>query len=625
LDKNSLIGLGLIAAILGIWLYLSGPSKEQIARNKQIRDSVAQVQKQLAVEEAARIAVSQASADTIREQAAVPDSVKQVEETQHYRDFAKAAKGEEKSYVLENKNIRATISSKGAIINKVELKDYNRHGDEADLVLFEADSTRFALALNAYDRARIFYTDEFYFKPVQQTSSSVVMRLETGKEGSYIDFVYTLKPEGYMVDADIRFTNMHQIISQTEDQLQLHWQMLYPGQEQHIEKEKEAATIYYKQTVADPDYLAPLEDKHKEINEADVKWVCFKQQFFNSTIIAREAFSKAGSSITLGLRPESKETVKAVRTELGIPYAHQPNETFSFSFYFGPNHYNTLKEYGQDLEQIVPTGWSVFSYINKWLVIPLFNSLGGLNMGIVILLLTVVLKIILLPIAYKTYMSGARMRVLKPETDALNAKFEKNPDPMKKQQEQMALYRKAGVNPLSGCLPLLLQFPILIALFNFVPAAIELRQEGFLWADDLSTYDSIWTFGYVPFINWAYGDHVSMFAMLMFISTVLYTWFNSSMMPQQGSAQMPGMKFMMYFMPVIFLAVMNSYAAGLSWYYFLANMLTFVQNFIIKKIVSDEKIRGQLEANMKKPMKVSNFQRRLEEMAKQRQQPVRKK
>ena len=218
------------------------------------------------------------------------------------------------------------------------------------------------------------------------------------------------------------------------------------------------------------------------------------------------------------------------------------------------------------------------------------------------------------------------MRVLKPETDALTAKFEKNADPMKKQQEQMALYRKAGVNPLSGCLPLLLQFPILIALFNFVPAAIELRQQGFLWADDLSTYDSIWTFGEVPFVAWAYGDHVSLFALLMFVSTIIYTYMNSSMMPQQGSTQMPGMKFMMYFMPVIFLAVMNKYAAGLSWYYFLANMFTFLQNWIIKKIVSDDKIRAQLEANMKKPAKVSGFQKRLEEMAKQRQQlPAKKK
>lgn len=245
-------------------------------------------------------------------------------------------------------------------------------------------------------------------------------------------------------------------------------------------------------------------------------------------------------------------------------------------------------------------------------------------MGMIILILTLVVKVVLLPIAYKTYMSGAKMRVLKPETDALNAKFEKNADPMKKQQETMALYRKAGVNPLSGCIPLLLQFPILIALFAFIPASIELRQQAFLWADDLSTYDSIWTFGHVPFINSVYGDHVSLFAALMFVSTIVYTYMNSSMMPQQGSAQMPGMKFMMYFMPVIFLAVMNSYAAGLSWYYFLANMFTFLQNFIIKKIVSDEKIRLQLEANMKKPVKVSNFQKRLQDMAKQREQSLKK-
>jgi YidC/Oxa1 family membrane protein insertase len=626
LDKNSLIGLGLIAAILGIWLYFSGPSKEQIARNKQIRDSIAHVQEKLAKEEAAKIAAAQpAVSDTLRQTPVLSDSLKQLEENQQYRDFAVATKGEEKDIILENDKVKAFISTKGGAISKVELKEYNRSGSEENLVLFEKDSTRFTIALNAYDRSRIFHTDEFYFTAVKQEGSSVVMRLETSKPGSYIEFMYTLMPGSYMVDAQIRFTGMQNIISQTEDQLQLKWSMLYPSQEKHIKNEKDAATIYYKQTVNDPDYLNPKEDAAQELNESDIKWVCFRQQFFNSTIIAKDAFSKAGSNIALSSRPDSPTIVKAASTELGIPFGHGNSETFNFSFYFGPNHFNTLKEYGNDLEQIIPTGWSVFSYINKWLVIPLFNSLGSLNMGIVILLLTIILKVILLPIAYKTYMSGARMRVLKPETDALNAKFEKNADPMKKQQEQMALYRKAGVNPLSGCLPLLLQFPILIALFNFVPAAIELRQAPFLWADDLSTYDSIWTFGYVPFINWAYGDHVSLFAMLMFVSTILYTWFNSSMMPQQSNTQMPGMKFMMYFMPVIFLAVMNSYAAGLSWYYFLANMLTFVQNFIIKKFVSDEKIRSQLEANMKKPAKVSNFQRRLEEMAKQRQQPVRKK
>ena len=606
-------------------MYFSGPSKEQIARNKQIKDSIELVQKKQEVIEAAKLAViPKATPDTLKQTQSLSDSAKAALLTDNYRDFAVATNGKPETFVIENENVKATISNKGGQIEKVELKNYHRSGKTENLVLFDKDSTNFSLKLNAYDRSRIFSTDSFYFKSVKQSASSIILQLQTAKAGSYIEYSYSLKPDDYVVDSEIRFVGMQNIISQTEDQLQLNWSMLYPSQEEYIVKEKKAATVYFKQAINSPDYINPIKDEEKEISEADVKWVCFKQQFFNSTIIADNVFNKAGSFIKVSSRPESPTIVKAVKTELGIPYAHTPNEKFSYKFYFGPNHYYTLKKHDWELERIIPMGWSVFSYINKWLVIPLFNWLNFLNMGLVILILTIVVKIVLLPIAYKTYMSGAKMRVLKPETDALTAKYEKNPDPMKKQQEQMGLYRKAGVNPLSGCIPLLLQFPILIALFNFVPDAIELRQQGFLWASDLSTYDSVWTFGYVPFVNWAYGDHVSLFALLMFVSTIIYTYMNSSMMPQQGSAQMPGMKFMMYFMPVIFLAVMNDYAAGLSWYYFLANMFTFLQNWIIKKIVSDEKIRAQLEANMKKPAKVSNFQKKLEEMSKQRQQAVKK-
>jgi len=624
-DKNSLLGLGLIAVILGVWLYLSGPTKEQIAKSKRIKDSLEFVEKSKVAVEAAKIQAQQSVQDTIKQAIVVSDSLKQTEIQNKYRDFSSAVNGTDTFFVLENDKIKATISNKGAVIQQVELKEYHRPNQTSNLVLFEKDSTRFALVLNAYDRSRFFLSDEFYFKAVEQSKSSITLRLQTDKPGSYIDFKYSIANGDYMVNSQIQFVGMQSIISQTEDQLQLSWSMLYPSQEQYIVKEREVATVYFKQDVNSPDYLNVAKDEKKEISEADVKWISFKQQFFNATIIADKTFNRAGSFVQLSQRPNSEKYVKAVAAEMGIPYTHSPNEKFEYKFYFGPNHYNTLEKYNLELEQIIPTGWSVFSYINKWLVIPLFNWLNFLNMGLVILILTVIVKVVLLPIAYKTYMSGAKMRVLKPETDALNAKFEKNADPMKKQQEQMALYRKAGVNPLSGCLPLLLQFPILIALFNFVPAAIELRQEGFLWASDLSTYDSIWTFGEIPFISWAYGDHVSLFAALMFVSTIIYTYMNSSMMPQQGSAQMPGMKFMMYFMPVIFLAVMNRYAAGLSWYYFLANMFTFLQNWIIKKIVSDNKIRAQLEANMKKPMKVSNFQKRLEDMAKQRQQAVKKK
>lgn len=623
MDKKSLIGLGLIAAILGVWLWLSGPTKEQIARSKQVRDSIELVKQQAEASEMAKIAATQIKADTLKAKPELTDSAAKAAINDNYKDFSVSVNGKEETFSIENELIKATINNKGAFIQKVELKKYTRPDQTTPLVLFDKDSTEFALKLNAYDRSRTYSTDEFYFKVVSQTANSITLKLETAKPGSYIEFVYSLKPNDYMVNSEIRFVGMQSIISQTEDQLQLVWAMNYPSQEKHIIKEREAATVYFKQDINSPDYINPMKDEQKEISEADIKWVCFKQQFFNSTIIAEKVFSKGGSFIKLGQRPDSKDVVKAVNSELGIPYNHSANEKFAYQFYFGPNHYNTLEKYGNSLESIIPTGWSVFSYINKWMVIPLFNSLGSLSMGVVILILTIILKIILLPIAYKTYMSGARMRVLKPETDALNAKYEKNADPMKKQQDQMALYRKAGVNPLSGCLPLLLQFPILIALFAFIPAAIELRHAPFLWADDLSTYDSIWTFGEVPFISWAYGDHVSLFAALMFVSTIIYTYMNSSLMPQQNT-QMPGMKFMMYFMPVIFLAVMNRYAAGLSWYYFLANMFTFLQNWIMKKVISDDKIRAELEANMKKPTKVSGFQKRLEEMAKQRQQSLKK-
>jgi YidC/Oxa1 family membrane protein insertase len=621
LDKRSLIGLGLIAAILGLWLWMSGPTEEQMARNKRIKDSISLVKEQTQATELAKVAAIQKKQDSLKPLSQVSDSALTAQTNDYYKDFSAAAKGTSENFVIENDLVKATINSKGGQIEKVELKQYHRADQTVPLVLFDKDSTVFSLKLNAYG-SRIFFTDSFYFKKVNATASSIQLQLQT-KPGSYIEYSYSLKPNDHMLNAHIRFVNMETILSTTEDQFQLVWAMNYPSQEKYIIKEREVGTVYFKQNINDPDYINPMKDEVKEISEADIKWVSLKQQFFNSTIIADNLFAKAGSNIKVAQRPNSASTVKAVSAELGIPYNHGADEKFGFKLYFGPNHYNTLEKYGYDLERIVPTGWSVFSYINKWMVIPLFNGLSNMNMGIVILILTIIVKIVLLPIGYKTYMSGARMKVLKPETEALAAKFGKDADPMKKQQETMALYRKAGVSPLAGCVPMLLQFPILIALFNFVPAAIELRQKGFLWADDLSTYDTIWTFGQVPFISWAYGDHVSLFAMLMFVSTIFYTYMNSNMMPQQNT-QMPGMKFMMYFMPVIFLAVMNRYAAGLSWYYFLANMFTFLQNFIFRKVISDSKIRAQIETNMKTPKKAGGFQKRLEEMARQ-QQAARKK
>jgi len=287
-------------------------------------------------------------------------------------------------------------------------------------------------------------------------------------------------------------------------------------------------------------------------------------------------------------------------------------------FYFGPNHFNTLKAHDLKLEEQIPLGWAIFGWINRFIVIPVFNYLDARNLsyGLIILILTVMLKLVLFPIAFKTYVSQARMRVLKPDVEELNKKFPKKEDAMKKQQATMALYKKAGVNPMAGCVPMLLQFPFLIAMFRFFPSSFELRQEGFLWADDLSSYDSILD---LPFtIPW-YGDHVSLFTLLMAGSTIIYTRMNSQMM-NTGAQQMPGMKTMLYIMPVMLLFIFNSFASGLSYYYFLANVITFGQMYAFRFMIDEEKIHKKIEENKKKPVKKSSFQKRLEDMAKKQQQ-----
>jgi YidC/Oxa1 family membrane protein insertase len=628
MDKKSLIGLGLIAAILIIWLALTGPSKEQIARNKQIKDSIElALNTQQLADEAKAVAAKQVQQNDTVHSVVLSDSSKQVIANSLYKDFSVATIGKAEVVTIENEYLKAFISTKGGAVEKVILKNYHRYGKTEPLILFDKDSTSQYLNFEAYGNSMHFTTDSFYFtsSSIAEIASgdgvkSIVLKLNTSKPDSYIEYIYSLKGNDYMLDYDVNFVGMQDIISSKSNKVTLHWSQAMPSQEKHIAKERETATAYWNQVKEGVDYINTRKSEEKNLNEDNVKWVCFKQHFFNSTLIADGEFLKEGSFVKTSENPNSI-FVKTLTAEVSIPYKHLSTEKFGMSYYFGPTQYKGLKAYDLDLEKIIPLGWSVFSYINKWMIIPLFDLLSGLNSGIIILILTLILKTLLFPIAYKTYMSSSKMRVLKPEIDELNAKYEKNDDPMKKQQETMALYRRAGANPLSGCLPMLLQFPILIALFGFFPAAIELRQKGFLWADDLSTYDSIYNFG---FEVWGYGDHVSLFAILMFGSTIIYTWMNQAMLqPQQ--TQMPGMKYMMYLMPVIFLAVMNKYAAGLSWYYFLANIITFLQTWLMKKFIDDGKIREQLLANMKKPEKKSGFQSKLEEMAKQRQQLPNKK
>jgi YidC/Oxa1 family membrane protein insertase len=639
MDRNSLIGLVLIGGILIGWLILNGPSKEELRKQKQKQDSLARVE---AVErskaEAAVAAANQAAlagkTDTTEIKAVNTDSLRKAGLTTRFRDFAVAAEGANKIYTLENEKVKITFQSKGGNVAAVELKEYTRPDKKTKVELFNPDSLSEGLVFLAYNNTLQVHTDSLYFIGSESKKTaggqSIVFRLPTSNPSSYIEYLYTLNDNDYMLHEEIKLVGMQNIISQNTDQLTFSWKMLTEPQEEHIEKERQASTVYWKFKDEDSDYINPGKDDEKSISEAPIEWVAFKQQFFTSAVICDKGFMKDGAFVKTYAKHNSLSKVKSMQTELGIPYNHAPLEKFDMRFYYGPMHYSTLKKYDIGLESMINIGWAGFNVINKWLVIPVFNAFSNstISYGIVILLLTIVIKTLLFPVAWKTYISSSKMRLLKPELDVLSKRYPNPEDAMKKNQEQMGLYRRAGASPFSGCIPALIQFPILIALLNFFPASIELRQKPFLWAADLSTYDSIWTFGHVPVINSIYGDHVSMFALLMFVSTIIYTWMNSKYFTPVNQQQMPGMKFMMYFMPFIFLSFMNSYSSGLSWYYFLANIITFAQTFTMRKLVSDEKLRAQIDAHMKKPVKKSAFQQRLEDMAKQRQQqtaPVKKK
>jgi YidC/Oxa1 family membrane protein insertase len=640
LDRNTLIGISLICAIMFAWMWYSAPTKEEMAKQKRAKDSLELVQKQK-VDTVTNHQLAAAGKDTstISHQSSnLSDSAKNAALNNKYDVFASAANGNDESFTIENELIKATISKKGGRISSVLLKNYKTH-DQKPLVLFDADSSSFGLDFFT-ENNRTIKTSELYFQPVeiknampadrQDSAQTLAMRLyaaadSTGKSGKYVEFLYSLPKNSYMLTGKINMVGMQDVVASNLNEFNLNWTMKTPSQEQTIKNQQAASTVYYKYLDEDPDYISEMKDETKTLS-AKTKWVAFKQQFFTSVIIADDFFDKSGAEITSHNEKTSTKYIKDFAASLTVPYLHKPAETFGMKYYFGPNHYQTLKKFeGLHLEKQIPLGWGIFGWVNKFLVIPIFNFLNGFNMSyaLIILALTLVFKIILFPVAYKTYISSAKMRVLKPEIDELNKKFG-NDDPMKKQQAMMALYRKAGVSPLAGCIPALLQMPILIALVRFFPSAIELRQHGFWWVTDFSSYDSVWNFGHVPVIDFIYGDHVSVWALLCTITTLIYTQMNSQLMSNPGQQQMAGMKYMMYIMPVMFLPFLNKFSAGLSYYYTLANVISFMQMFVIRKFLVDEKkLHAQIEENKRKPEKPKSsfqqkLQKRLEDVQKQR-------
>jgi YidC/Oxa1 family membrane protein insertase len=542
---------------------------------------------------------------------------KSVSDYGQYGIFADASKGENDFIILENNKIELKIASKGGKVYSVRLKEYVTH-DSRPLILFSGDSTVFGLNFFTSDNKPV-QTSNLFFTPVSDTRKVVVtsqpmsvsLRL-IAAENKYIEYTYTLAPDKYMVDFKVSFESMEDLIASNQNSLTLDWKMYIPQQEKGRQNEENYTTLRYKYYQDDVDGFRQGSTKDEEKADVTTKlsWVAFKDQFFSSVIITDDFFLNGSMTSTRTLA--SEKYLKYFTSELGVPYNPAKAEPIDLKMYYGPNHYTTLKREGLQLEQLVFLGRNIIRWINQYCIIPIFNWLEKYmgNYGLIILILTVIIKVALFPLTFKSYQSQAKMQVLKPMVDELGKKFPKKEDAMKKQQATMDLYKKAGVNPMGGCLPMLLQMPILFAMFRFFPTSIELRQEHFLWATDLSTYDSILN---LPFKIPMYGSHVSLFTLLMTASTLLTMKMSGTSTPDQ-----PGMKTMMYMMPVMFMVFLNNFSSGLTYYYFLANMLTYLQNVVSKRFIDSNAVLAKLEENKKKPLKKSKWQQRLEAAAKQR-------
>jgi YidC/Oxa1 family membrane protein insertase len=627
MDKKSFIGLLLIGAILLGWFFYMSPSKQDLARQQHYKDSVALEEQKAYAKGIAEAKMKRLATDSTGHPiaaVALSDSAKKVLTEKQLGPFSASASGKKEYVSIDNEFYVVKLSTRGGRPVSVQLKNFRtKKADGPPLMLFNEDSSSFGLQLfdnahKAYSTDTLqFVSSETSFSVKGEQSKSISMRLSAG-EGKYIEYLYTIKGNDYMLGCKINLVGMQDVIASNMQDLDLNWAMQSPSQEMDLKNQRIKSTVYYKFPDEKADYLSETKDDSKTLEGTNLKWVAFKQQFFTSVLIAQSDWGKTKPSVRTHTDKEDTLHVKDFSAKLSIPFSHKPLESFSMKFFFGPTQYSLLKKYNMDLETQIPLGWSIFRFVNTWLVIPIFNFLDSFNIsyGIIILILTIIIKMLIFPIAYKTYMSSAKMRVVKPEVDEINAKF-KDGDPLKKQQATMALYRKAGINPMAGCIPVLLQMPILIALVSFFPTAIELRQHGFLWASDLSTYDSIF---HLPFTIPAYGDHVSLFALLMTGSTILYTWSNSQLMGQTD--QLPGMKWMMYLMPVMFLVFMNNYSSGLSYYYFLANMITFGQTLLMRRFVDEAAIHKKIQENKQKPVKTSSWQQRLEKAARDRQAAI---
>ena len=601
MDKNTWIGFLLIAGIIVGFSMLNRPTKEQMAERQRLNDSIA-----LACQmewEASQLSAQISAADTAQASASSeknsPEALaERLQAT--YGDLAVSAKGNEDFVTLENERVRLTFTTRGGRLYRAELKEYKAYGDSVnDLRLFSGDESNLAFTLITANN-RIISTQNLYFVP-QKNDSVLTMRLLTAVDGAYMDFVYTLPANEYMFSFDIVPHQMDQVLAHNVSTIEMQWSQLVPQQEKGRKFEERYAQLQYMDMSGDVDNLSEQKSSRKK-EAGRLRWIAYKDQFFSTVLISDDGFT----SSELESEPQKNGTgyIKAYNTTTALDFSL--SEPVHLRYYTGPNHYNTLKAYDEGVEKsdrlklksLVPLGWKIVAWVNVILVIPMFDlfTSWGLHIGLIILLMTIVIKLIILPFVFKSYQSTAKMRVLKPQIDEINEKFP--PEKMQeRQQATMALYQKAGVNPMSGCLPMLLQMPVVMAMFWFFPTAIELRGKSFLWADDLSTYDSIISWS-TPI--WGIGDHLSLFCILFTVVNVVYTYITMQAQAAGNDPSQKMMKWMMYLMPVMFFFIFNDYAAGLSYYYLLALFFSILQTMIFRWTTDDKKILAQMEANAKK-------------------------
>ena len=637
MDKNTIIGFLLIAAIVIGFTWLSKPSEEEIAQRKRYTDSIALVQQQQQLAQLVQDSAKQqlAATDSAMLQS---DSTAVAQKSDAYGDFSASAFGEEKFFTLENDVLKLILSNKGGRIYSAELKNYKAQNNKP-LILFDKDESRFNFVLTTNNN-RVVNSSELYFEQQGETMKDsagnqiMTLRLKTNNPNAYIDFIYTMPADDYMVKYDVKATRMNEVMPMSINLLEMNWKSDIRQQEKGRSFEERYSTLSFRYLAGDKGNLNAAKNDRKNIDN-QLKWIAFKDQFFSTVLIADKSFT--ATSLSSEVLDEGSGYLKSFTSDMTVPFDLTGKEPTGFRIYMGPNHFKTLSAYDKKvprdeklyLRELIPLGWLIFGWVNQYFVIPMFNILSRFigSFGIIILIMTIVIKLILFPLSYKSYMSSAKMRVLKPQIDEINAKIPPE-KAMERQKATMALYNKVGVSPMSGCLPMLLQMPLLIAMFSFFPSAIELRQQSFLWAPDLSAYDSILSWkGNIPLISNIFGNHISLFALLMTIASIFST--KLSMSTTQPSPDQPGagmMKWMMYLMPVMFFFMFNSYASGLTYYYFLSFLFTVVQNEIIKLTIDEKKLLAQLHArgnaNSNKPKKSGGFMERLEKMQREQQKAM---